>query len=402
MKRHRELPEHWHHRHRHRFGPRGAPLHRRIFWWFGLTILSMGAVTSCVARLLAPGGTTLRAHALLAFVTSGVTLWLASFIVARRIGRPLRELAIVAREIGEGKLGSRVQVGWHQPGEVGMVAESINDMAARIEKQLSDQRELVAAVSHEIRAPLSRLRVLVELVRERGADDATLAKLDREIVEIDSLVGDLLASSRLEFALVQFRGLDAAALAAEALDRAGLPADRLIVQTTDTRFEGDATLVARALANLLENAARHGNGATRIVVRDGDARTVAIEVEDDGPGFSPDVLPRAFEAFQRGQVERRGSTSLGLGLALVRRIADAHEGTVKAENRAEGGRGSCSPCVDSPERRESPPPCNPSSTSSSGAPISGGSGHSLPYPRSSRCSRSRRCCSGGRDAPARR
>jgi signal transduction histidine kinase len=314
---------------------RGAPLHRRLFRWFGVTILMMVAVTLGVLRVSVPSG---GHHTFFFALTAAAgTLWLASLVVARRLSRPLQDLAEVAREIGEGRLQSRARLGWHQPGEVGALAESVNEMAGRIEQQLSDQRELVAAVSHEIRAPLTRLRVLVELLRGRGGDDGTLAKLDREITEIDSLVGDLLASSRLDFSLVTWRPLDAAELASEALERASLPAHLLTVEATDATFEGDATLIARALANLLDNAARHAGGATALVVRDAAPGALVFEVRDAGPGFGEGVLPRAFEPFQRGHVERRGSTSLGLGLALVRRIAEAHAGAASAENLPGGG-----------------------------------------------------------------
>lgn len=312
---------------------RGAPLHRRIFRWFGLSILLMWGAAGVVFRIVGHAGPA----PFLALGASGGMLWLVSLAVARRLGRPLDDLTRVTREIGQGNLRSRARLRWHEPGEVGALAESINDMAARIEKQLVDQRELVAAVSHEIRAPLSRLRVLVELMRTRDVDSATLGKLDREIVEIDSLVGDLLASSRLEFSLLTFHRLDAREVAGEALDRAGLGAERLVVHSKATAFEGDPTLVARALANLLDNAARHGGGMTELVVRDDDADAVAFEVLDGGPGIDRALLERVFEPFQRGQAERRGSTSLGLGLALVQRIAKAHGGVAWAENRAEGG-----------------------------------------------------------------
>jgi signal transduction histidine kinase len=268
---------------------------------------------------------------------AGAVLWAMSLFFARRLGRPLRELARVAEEIGDGKLTARASLGRRDTREVRLLAAAINDMAERIEKQISDQRELVAAVSHEIRAPLSRLRVLVEILAGRGADAATVSKIDREVVEIDSLVGDLLASSRLDFSLMNWKTLDAGELAAEALDRAGMAPDKLAVHASDLAFEGDATLVARALANMLGNAERHGGGVESLVIRDDGPGELAFDVTDRGPGFSADVLPRAFEPFQRGQVERRGGASLGLGLALVRRIAEAHGGAATAENRPEGG-----------------------------------------------------------------
>jgi signal transduction histidine kinase len=88
---------------------------------------------------------------------------------------------------------------------------------------------------------------------------------------------------------------------------------------------------------MLGNAERHAGGVEALTVRDEGAESIVFEVTDRGPGFSADVLPRAFEPFQRGQVERRGGASLGLGLALVRRIAEAHGGAASAENRPEGG-----------------------------------------------------------------
>ena len=293
----------------------------------------LGDVAVCIRRPHFEGRHTF----LLALAGAGFTLWTMSLFFAKRLGRPLRELARVAGDIGDGKLSARASIGRRPVGEVRMLASAINDMADRIQKQISDQRELVAAVSHEIRAPLSRLRVLAEMLRDRGVDAATLGKIDREVVEIDSLVGDLLASSRLDFSLMNWKALDATELAVEALDRAGVPPDRLDVVTSNGAFDGDATLVARALANLLGNADRHGGGVEALTVRDADADSLSFEVTDSGPGFSPDVLPKAFEAFQKGQVERRGGASLGLGLALVRRIAEAHGGTATAENRPEGG-----------------------------------------------------------------
>jgi signal transduction histidine kinase len=226
--------------------------------------------------------------------------------------------------------------------EARVLAASINDMARRIEKQMADQRELLAAVSHEIRTPLSRIRLLAELLRgetlDKGASVAkALDELDREVIEIDALVSELLASSRLDFAALRVRPLDAADVATRALERAGLNASLLEIETEDTTFAADATLIARALANLLANAKAHGAGVLALRVRDGAGQLV-FEVEDHGRGFEPGEEERVFESFyQRPGDEAREKGALGLGLTLVKRIAVAHGGSAFAANREGGG-----------------------------------------------------------------
>jgi signal transduction histidine kinase len=276
---------------------------------------------------------------LLVLAAAGFTLWAASGVIARRLARPLDELARVVREIGAGNLASRVDLGRHQGGEVGEVAAAVNDMAARIEKQLADQRELLAAVSHEMRTPLGHLRVLVELARDGGADPATADDMERELVEADALIDELLASSRLEFQALTRTTLVADDVARRAAQRAELPDATLDLAGHGAAVRGDATLLGRALANLVDNARGHGGGVTALRVREGDA-TVRFEVEDAGPGFSAQALEHAFDTFFRAAPEssttgRAGS--LGLGLALVDRIARAHGGRAGAENRDERG-----------------------------------------------------------------
>lgn len=293
---------------------------------------TLGFVEVCPGRHSGPGKT----QALLGLLAAGLVLWLIAGLVAHRFGRPLVALADVTREIGEGKLSARARLGRQHHGEVGTLAHSINDMAERIERQMRGQRELLAGVSHEIRTPLSRLRVLTEILRDRGVDEKSLRFFEEEIAEIDNLTGQLLASSRLEFESLDEVEVDMRNLALTSLTRVGLSEAVLIVEGNERPITADATLIARALVNLLQNAENHGGGLSELLLTFKDGHIV-FTASDRGPGFEEQLLPRAFDSFTRGQTTGKGTSSLGLGLALVRRIAHAHSGTVGARNRDEGG-----------------------------------------------------------------
>jgi signal transduction histidine kinase len=295
----------------------------------------LGEVRVCAGRHYTGTGWKIAVPLLISFAM----LWGASGAIARRVSRPLGQLAQIAEDLGRGQLASRRRIGHNHHGEVRILAEALDDMATRIEKQLADQRALLATVSHEIRTPLARIRLLVELAKDspdKAAAAKTLDDLDREVVEIDTLVGDLLASSRIDFTAITKTRLDANDVAQGAVERTGIDPTKLVVESPHVTFEGDATLVARAVANLIENANRHGGGVStvRVVGRGGD-RFIAFEVEDDGDGFAAGEEEKVFEPFYRPA--GAGSGGVGLGLALVKRIAEAHGGRAYARNREAGG-----------------------------------------------------------------
>lgn len=289
----------------------------------------------------------------LALLAALVVLWGAAAVLARKLTRPLLSLIEVTRELGEGKLKSRVRLGHHQRGELRILSESVNEMAGRLERQLDEQRELLAVVSHEVRSPLARLRVSSELLRDDPGNRQALTALEREIAEIDALIGKLLASSRLDFGSIERVPLQPVLLARTALERRALAPGLLVDESDGASCSGDPTLIARALDNLLDNAERHGASVLRLLVRRAlpeeraGGAAIAFEVWDTGPGFDPTRLADIFTAFSssRGRsagttapsASRDGHVSLGLGLSLVRRIAEAHHGRAWAENLPDGG-----------------------------------------------------------------
>ncbi len=311
-----------------------ARLHRRIFLWQVMMITITAAMIAGVHHLVQGGAH----HGAYIFGAGIFALWVCAGFVAKRVARDWMEILQVAEDLGRGKLSRRVNMRRFH-GEFNILARVLNDMAIRIEKQMADQRALLATVSHEIRTPLARMRLLAELAREKPEAASSLSEIeeiDREIVEIDVLVADLLASSRIDFSAMSPKKLDAVEIARQAMGRASIELVHLDAPGEPVPFDGDATLTTRAVSNLIENARRHGGGVARVHVGNGGAN-VRIEVEDDGPGFLPGEESRIFEPFYRRPNGKAEAQSLGLGLALVQRIAEAHGGRAYARNRDGGG-----------------------------------------------------------------
>ena len=259
--------------------------------------------------------------------------------VVRRLTRRLEALKQGVEAFGRGALHQRVAEDGRD--EVAALATSFNQAAARIETLLRSHQTLLANASHELRSPLARLKMAVSM-----ADDATPAQranlrreIDTNIAELDALVEEVLLASRLD------ANADVATTREhdEVLELLGLAAEEAsrvdaVVQGSDARVRGDERLLRRALRNLLENARRYGGTAIEVTV--GAAQqSVEVRVCDRGPGVPEALRERIFEPFFRlpGHAEREGG--VGLGLALVRQIAQRHGGTVRCEAR-EGG-GSC-------------------------------------------------------------
>jgi signal transduction histidine kinase len=298
-----------------------ARMRRRIFIWLAMAF-------GCGATFMFFWPMLHWWHGLIALFS----LSMMSGVIAFRLTQPLTMVIRVAQDIGDGKFETRLDVNRHG-GETRVLAMAINDMAERIEQQLKDQRQLLAAVSHELRTPLGHMRVLIETSRNAiagGTDCKALRELEREVLVLDDLVGRLLASSRLEFGNLDRRPIDLGELVSDVATSAGV-APEAIEAIGDVQAAVDPTLIRRAVANLLDNSRIHGNGAVAVRI-ERRARQIAIEVDDAGPGVPADRRADAFRAFVPSH-----AGGLGLGLALVSRIAVAHGGGAWITDRPGGG-----------------------------------------------------------------
>ncbi|HVJ91035.1 MAG TPA: HAMP domain-containing sensor histidine kinase, partial [Labilithrix sp.] len=199
---------------------------------------------------------------------------------------------------------------------------------------------------HELRSPLGRARSALEIARERKEGEHVLRALDdvdRQLVEIDAILGDLLASARAGLADVRRESVDIVAwLERRALAETTGPVEVARVGADDVHLEIDPALLGRAFHNVLANAWAHGHpkDAPLLVTLSTTDDLIRIAVRDRGPGFAAEILPRAFDPFVTGTGAARspGAHGMGLGLALVRRIVEAHGGHATAENVHVDGR----------------------------------------------------------------
>jgi signal transduction histidine kinase len=267
---------------------------------------------------------------LLMLAALAAAIGIGAYPLARRLARRLERLQARVEALGAGDLAARVVV--EGSDEVARLATSFNRAAERIEQLVGAQRRALASASHELRSPLARLRLALELLGE-GRPELVQAAA-RDISELDELIGELLLASQLDAAArpAPLEPVDLLALAAEEGARVG--AD---VGGDPAPFPGDARLLRRLVRNLLENARRHGGG-TPIQVRVGARAGGAwLAVEDRGPGVPAEERERIFEPFYRPAGARESGQGAGLGLALVRQIAAHHGGHVRCVERPGGG-----------------------------------------------------------------
>jgi signal transduction histidine kinase len=269
--------------------------------------------------------------------------WWAS----RRALRPLADVSEAAGAIAGGRLDTRLE-GTDDP-DLGILSTSFNDMAQALQERIERDARFASDVSHELRSPLMTMAAAVEVLEsqrdamsERGQQAVELVNL--EIDRFRQLVEDLLEISRYDAGAVRL-DLDEIRLAEFVLQAVGASGHHDVPIEVDADLAGvvvraDKRRLARVIANLLDNAAKYGDGATVVSLRKIED-AVQIAVEDSGPGVPPDERSLIFDRFARGLTagRRGGGEGVGLGLALVAEHVRLHGGQVWVEDRADGREG---------------------------------------------------------------
>lgn len=336
--------------------PGSAAMARRVIGWepelagsdLRLRLATRGRGAQIFGGLRLPDGTWLRFraaapaegddlayHRLAATLLPAAILLLIGAAMFRHTLRPMRMLARAAEEIGAERIGSGREVILPEAGprEVVAVIHAFNAMQARIHRLIDERTQGLAAVGHDLRTPLARMRLRSENIAEaevRAAFEADVGEMDGMVASLLAFLGgedDPEPRSRVDLAVIAATLADAAADAGQAVSYHGPDHCEASVRPVALR---------RALANLIDNAVSYG-GAARVVLGEAPGGLV-LAVEDDGPGIPAAELERVLEPFARlDHARARNTKGLGLGLAIVARAVAANGGTLALANRAEGG-----------------------------------------------------------------
>jgi two-component system sensor histidine kinase CpxA len=284
---------------------------------------------------------------LIAFAISAlICLMIAYFLV-----RPIRQMQQAARSLGEGDLSARTKLGKRRD-EIGDLAREFDEMASRIETMVQSQQRLLRDVSHELRSPLARLQVALELARKRTGNDAEaeLDRIDHEARQVDLMIGDMLTLVRLESGesrgedvesqeSVELNALLASVVSDANYEFAEQQKKIELLKSIPATIFGNASLIRSAIENVVRNAMKYTPADTVVDIRlKADAEDqIKIEIRDYGEGVSDENLSRLFDPFYRvGEARDRQSGGFGLGLSIAARVIRSHGGSIHAEN-AEGG-----------------------------------------------------------------
>ncbi|MGA9631933.1 MAG: ATP-binding protein [Candidatus Acidiferrales bacterium] len=320
-------------------------------WSGALVVPSPGGNYIFVAQVRTLRGFLAQPDLSMALLRIAVALLAAAllcFLLARHIARPIRQLQSAASRIAEGDFSVRATPALSQRNdELAYLARDFDAMADRIQSLLQKQQELLGDISHELRSPLTRLTVSLELAR-RG-DATAFGEIDSDLKKLGELIDQILTLTRLQTQADQATliPLSLRALLESVVDdarREGKSFHKSVSldQPDDCRIKADPNLLRSCFENVVRNALRYTKPGTPVAVSvslNGDTPPLAeIRIADDGPGVPLEALPRLFEPFFRVSGARDRSTGgTGLGLAISQKVTKLYGGTIEARNREGGG-----------------------------------------------------------------
>jgi two-component system sensor histidine kinase CpxA len=268
---------------------------------------------------------------------------LLCWVLAYHLTSPVRRMQKVAERFSLGDFSARVNS--HRKDELGQLARTLDAMAGRIQTLLTAERRLLGDISHELRSPLARLGVAVELARSGRNRDAALDRIQKESDRLNALVGELLQVTRAEadpsagrfdpVALNELLGV----ITEDAQVEAGARGSHVHLSTAPpVTVRGDPELFRRAIENIVRNAVRYAPPGTAVeVALHAESGSARISVRDFGPGVPEEALPQIFDPFYRVESDRnRASGGVGLGLSIAKRALELHGGALSARNAHPG------------------------------------------------------------------
>jgi signal transduction histidine kinase len=287
-----------------------------------------------------PNRWTLFPFYALVIAVAGTLCWLAAFEVVS----PIRRLTAVVERFGRGDLSARAEMSRRD--EIGELARSFDGMAERLQTLVTSERRLLQDISHELRSPLTRLKLAVRLSRTATDQKAALDRVDRETNRITSLVSEIVEMTRMEGdpAARTMEPVDLGRIINETVDDCRIEAQLFrgcnirVEGKLSTEVSGDPELLRRAVENVLRNAIRYSPEKSNIDLTLAEkASSATVVVRDYGPGVPDELLNQIFEPFFRVEEARDEATGgIGLGLSIAKRSVRLHRGTITAENAEPG------------------------------------------------------------------
>ncbi|MEZ5971598.1 MAG: HAMP domain-containing sensor histidine kinase [Hyphomonadaceae bacterium] len=286
--------------------------------------LSDGSWLNTSARL--PGPRPTPTSAIVGALASIIIVGIGAALVSGQIGRPLSDLANAARALGSGQPNVSAPVSG--PEDVRRASTAFNVMAERLGRQLNRQRQMLWALSHDLRTPITAIRLRAELIEDEGERQRLLAS----VAEMETLTEQALSLARAGASEEARSNVDLAEIARTLCGELQDMGVNIRAEAAGSvACECRPSEIARAMRNLAENAAKYGGGGVMRVHRN-EANEVVVEVLDEGPGVPPDLLTRLTSPFFRADEARSEASGAGLGLAITQAIADSHGGQLILEN----------------------------------------------------------------------